>query len=383
MEPITLRDYQEESVAALLKARRGICKIPAGGGKTIVGAGATNAAVRRRRLVNRTPVRVVVIANTLEQVAQWKQAMEAFPLTRADEPATEISFHCFAARTCTWGADIVIIDECQHVAAYNARGSVQGFKGMHLWGFSATPERNDELRDDVFRLLGPIVIEIPRERLIAGNKLLRARVYLRTGGEPGKYDKLVDAEARPLIERRLRYWRCSRDEVVSRTIYPLALEYGIFKNQHRTQSVLDVARYQARRDPKQSVLILVATIEQGEALEKELPGIGRLVHSKVPKKARAEAIEAFRDGSLPVMLATSLADEGLDVPRASVLIMAGAGRSAARAEQRTGRVLRTWGEKTHGVIYDFWDCQHRFLLAQSRARKRTYEELNYQVSFIP
>jgi hypothetical protein len=31
------------------------------------------------------------------------------------------------------------------------------------------------------------------------------------------------------------------------------------------------------------------------------------------------------------------------------------------------------------VIHDFWDQQHYFLLAQSKARKKTYEKLKYQI----
>lgn len=82
------------------------------------------------------------------------------------------------------------------------------------------------------------------------------------------------------------------------------------------------------------------------------------------------------------MIATSLADEGLDVPRANILILAGGGRSGARIEQRTGRVLRTFHGKSRGVIYDFFDTQHYYLLAQSKRREKLYQSLNYHIETI-
>lgn len=75
-----------------------------------------------------------------------------------------------------------------------------------------------------------------------------------------------------------------------------------------------------------------------------------------------------------------MADEGLDVPVASVLVMACAGRSAAKIEQRTGRVLRAYGDKSRGTIYDFVDRQHSLLANQSRARQEVYRRLGYRVT---
>ena len=79
------------------------------------------------------------------------------------------------------------------------------------------------------------------------------------------------------------------------------------------------------------------------------------------------------------MIATSLADEGLDVPRASVLTQAAAGKSKSKAEQRTGRVLRSFHDKTHGTIHDFKDVQHQMLRNQSMKRISLYRSLGYEI----
>ena len=97
----------------------------------------------------------------------------------------------------------------------------------------------------------------------------------------------------------------------------------------------------------------------------------------------AVAVAAFRAGGLKVLIATSLADEGLDVPRASVLILACAGRSAGKVEQRTGRVLRSFAGKDCGIIHDFTDTQHFMLHSQSKARMKLYQRLGYEIASLP
>lgn len=391
---ITLRDYQKQAITALLKSPRGICKIPAGGGKTIVGAAAVNEYFRRGNFVM-----VSVLANTIEQCAQWRTAMDSFPFTQAAQP----DIRCFAARSDVSRSEILIIDECHHVAADVARETVARFRGRYLWGFSATPDREDDLHDDVFKIIGPIIVNVHRDQLVNTGSLVRARVKFLKGGDQGEIDDLVAWEATPEIERRgneirekidywkratwkpdqirnrqIDFWNEQLELMPNRVIYPIAVRRGIMENEPRRNLAIQTAANSAHGE--NAVLILVATIDQGKEIESNLPeGLAQMVHSKIGAKKRKTAIEAFRDGSLKIMIATSLADEGLDVPRANILIMAGAGRSSSKMEQRTGRVLRTWSDKTHGLIYDFWDCQHPFLMAQSRARQRTYRGLGYEI----
>lgn len=130
-----------------------------------------------------------------------------------------------------------------------------------------------------------------------------------------------------------------------------------------------------------SVLVLVSTIEHGEQLAAEIDG-AVLVHAKLGKKKRAAAIEGFRSGEIRCLIATSLADEGLDVPRASVLILASGGRSAGKIEQRAGRVLRPHEGKEFGLVHDFTDRGSVMGAAQARAREKTYRSLGYAVRTI-
>jgi superfamily II DNA or RNA helicase len=124
------------------------------------------------------------------------------------------------------------------------------------------------------------------------------------------------------------------------------------------------------------VLCLVATIEQGKQIANV--SSGQLLHSGTKK--RRQIIDDFRAGKIKALICTSLADEGLDVPISSVLVMACGGRSSGKTEQRTGRVLRPHSGKESGIVVDFTDSHHPMLAAQSWARKKTYSKLNYKIT---
>ena len=83
-----------------------------------------------------------------------------------------------------------------------------------------------------------------------------------------------------------------------------------------------------------------------------------------------------------MLFSSSLADEGLDVPRASVLVLAAGGRSAGKLEQRAGRVLRPFEGKSAGVVHDFLDRGCLFGHAQARARTKVYEKLGYHPEVV-
>jgi superfamily II DNA or RNA helicase len=148
---------------------------------------------------------------------------------------------------------------------------------------------------------------------------------------------------------------------------------AIRNNHKRNYTIAKLAN-----DCDRSVLVLVSTVEHGEFLQLAIHD-STLVHAKIPKKKRKETIEAFRDGTLRCMIATSLADEGLDVPRAAVLILASGGRSAGKIEQRTGRVMRPHADKDFGTVHDFKDRGASLAHYQFLARIKTYKKLGYKI----
>ncbi len=170
-----------------------------------------------------------------------------------------------------------------------------------------------------------------------------------------------------------RFRHANREELYNRARWRFTAE-AIRNNTNRNSVIVALAN-----EAVGSVLVLVATIEHGEQLAAWIAG-AVLVHAKIGKKKRAQAIEDFRSGQIRCMVATSLADEGLDVPRAAVLILASGGRSAGKIEQRAGRVLRPFEGKTCGIVHDFTDRGSAMGHAQARARSKVYRSLGYTVT---
>lgn len=416
-----LYPFQIDAVNAISVCRRGIVKAPAGAGKTIIAAAAI-----KRFFINKSGLGGFVwYANTVEQCAQAFDACQKFGLCG--------NFVCYQSGLKPENADLVICDEVHHIAAPIFRKILDGYKGA-CWGFSATPDRGDDLTDDVYELIGPIVYDVARGPLVKAGLLSRAEVEFFLPNSPedmvdqiesdtqvrfegmkhslpylvAQMDKLslskvvqtqiqaVKIEAVKLAEQfgldfeepvwklrvrlattgpnisHVRAWlmHAAKVELMSRARWQAALKYGIYENPKRNAAIVERALI-----GDETTLVLVGKITHGEELSKQVPG-SIVMHSRM--KGRKEAMEALRNGEVKTAFVTSLLDEGADIPRAGRIILAAAGRSPRQQEQRTGRVLRTFAEKTHGKIEDFWDVQHPMLLRQSRARAKTYYSLGYE-----
>ena len=375
---VELRDYQIPAVSTLAQTFRGILKSPAGSGKTIIGAAALARWSKVRSKLQRRKMRVAWIAHSTDQLEQAKRAVALFPVIAE---SCDLTMACYAACLPLASYDLAILDECHHIAAPEFRKALNFHEGAR-WGLSATPERADDLKDDVFRLIGPIVHTISRQLLVNSGQLAQAKVIFHAPNKPKEFEEVIAKAALPLYEERKRRWpvffknKHAAEHQMSKCVWQAAQGIAITENTARNQRIIDIAL----SHPHDSHLIIVGSVAHGEAIQAHIPG-AIICHSRIGPKRRREAIAAFSNGVAKCMIATSLADEGLDVPRASILTLAAAGRSAAKAEQRTGRVLRAFHDKTHGTIHDFWDHQHYFLLHHSKRRKQLYTSLNYSISF--
>ena len=368
---MNLRSYQRRAVDFLSARRspgsRALCVCPAGGGKTIIGAAAL--------FQGSDPWdRVAWACNTREQVEQGEAALKLAGV----RPAW---VRCVAglSRADMDGIDFLVVDEVHHLPANSWSLVVDACKGV-IWGLTATPKSGDVERDfDFNRFWGEHVISIPREEVMAGGHLVVGRVIVIDLDRPGEFDAVIDSAAQlEALKMMRRYPRANPIECMRNAQWRVTLDM-LIENPARNAAVVFTALHEIESGA--SVLILVAEIEQGKRLAEKIPG-SIFAHAKMGIKKRREAIAAFRDGSLRCLIATSFADEGLDVPRASVLILATAGRSASKLEQRTGRVMRPHEGKSAGIVYDFADLGAKMAAAQSKARMRMYKKLGYSITVM-
>lgn len=386
-------EYQPGAIAALFLARRGIVVLPAGAGKTIVGARAIELCLGRVAVQRR----VLWIANTREQCQQARAALALIDPRTAE--GHDFQVHCYAGvdPAAEWLArtvDYVVVDECHHAAAPSVAAIIDACTGAkRVWGLTATPERADEetLERGIEEIIGPILYRCPRQELEREGHLTAATVHflapnvkrsIQAACEPSD-EEVQKALAKvlyiPMNQGRGRdeIWR----EVKARLVHKKAKEIGISNNPERDAAIVaTAARHVAAGD---SVLVIVWEKKHGQRLCEHI-GAGRgerveFVSADTAKGKRARIIDGFRSGEVRCLIATSLADEGMDCPRANVLIKADGGKSSRKSEQQTGRVLRAFAGKERGIVYDFHDHQHTMLEGQSKKRAADYRALGYEV----
>lgn len=171
---------------------------------------------------------------------------------------------------------------------------------------------------------------------------------------------------------------------------------AIVNNEERNDAIVKITTMMKEKK-NTTTLILIQRIEHGEKLQEMLLRKIPLTTSMVTveddrgKKIavrvknveflsgqddaikRKAVIKAVKDKLVSVLIGSTIADEGLDLPALDCLILAGGGRSSTRAFQRIGRVLRLSSGKDRAIVFDFEDGTP-MLNRHSKVRRKLYEQ---------
>jgi superfamily II DNA or RNA helicase len=266
---------------------------------------------------------------------------------------------------------LIIVDEAKHAPADSWRRIIESCKGLRF-GFDATPWGDDPERNAILRnLFRNNLYEIKREEL--GNVLAHATVFMSSATDFLIQQKIDDHIER-LFKDRKRYMRIREPELRAMCAWEAITEIGIVQNQRRNGAAIMFANCGGHSP----TLVLVPRVTLGEEYAKAI-GDAVLVYSKMAKKARREAMEEFKAGNIRTMIATSLADEGLDLPNVETLVMVSGGRSAQKTIQRASRALRRAEGKDQAYIHDFKDTFHPLAQAHAKKRIKCYQQLGCSI----
>ena len=363
---MTLEPYQTKAVHWLTARSRGIVVAPAGAGKTILMASALDSVLSLKQ--RSSIVLIGWMCHTLEQKQQAQAALDEFPEL---SKAATVTIECAAAETDWSDYDVLVVDEVHWAGCDQWSKQVLSCNGAR-WGMTATPFGDDPERNEfLLSLFDHNLMEIGRHEVV--NRLVPAVVHLLDDTDAGIRD-VMEAEIERTIQRRRHWFKGADWELRAQVTWHVCIKRGIVGNAARNAKVVELAK----RHAEDSVLILVNEIEHGKELAERIPG-SRMCFSKMGRPSRKRTLETFKEGEVKCIIATSLGDEGLDLPKANVLIMVSGGRSANKTIQRTGRVLRSYPGKTHGLIYDFRDRQHPMMERHSKKRIETYRMLGYRI----
>jgi len=215
---------------------------------------------------------------------------------------------------------VVMFDEVQRVASRTAYAARFMFNNAYFaYGYSASPWRDDGADLMIEGACGPVISKISASELIKQGHLMQPRINIKTA---------------PAINLPLG------------AKYSTVYKHGIVENIFRNEVIVNDALTHYRKG--RNTLILVTQIRHGKNLEAMLRHYGQpaqFISGKTSKKIRRDTIQDMRDGKAPLVIASTIADVGLDVPRLEAVVEAGAGKSSVTALQRVGRIMRTFEGK--------------------------------------
>jgi len=100
-------------------------------------------------------------------------------------------------------------------------------------------------------------------------------------------------------------------------------------------------------------LELQTAVDTYEGMRADLPDLRiGLVHGRLPQSEKAAVMQAFRDGAIDLLVATTVIEVGVDVPNASLMVIEHAERfGLAQLHQLRGRVGRGTAESVCVLLY--------------------------------
>jgi superfamily II DNA or RNA helicase len=243
----------------------------------------------------------------------------------------------------------VLIDESHHLRSSSYVTVMKTCKlALYRGGLSATPFSGDG-RDLVLQAYaGRIIGSISASYLIRRGYLVKPTIFHLRGSKQEKY-------------------------LYKKSTYQAIYKKYIINNAFRNTRIVDcVKRF---RELDKTVLITVTRKNHGKILLKMIQSLKikvEFIHGAVEKMERKKFIKQVQLRELPVIIGTSLADEGLNIPTLDCLVLAGAGKSQTRMKQRIGRVLRRSPGKKEAFVVDFKD-NVRYLLGHYKKRREICE----------
>lgn len=360
----SIRNYQQEAAEAFTGDKGpgtgfGTIVLPCGAGKTIVGM----------LVMSILNTDTLILTTNTAAVYQWKRELldktgleddcigiyssdskEIKPVTVATyqiltwRPDTESEFpHFRLFRERNWG--LIIYDEVHLLPAPVFRITAE-LQVIRRLGLTATLIREDGCEGDVFSLVGPKRYDVPWKEL--EEKGWIAHAYCTEIRIPLPVSKEIEYAAAPLREK-----------------HRIASE---------NEAKIEVARQLLMRHSEDQILIIGQYITQLKKIAEAVHA--PLITGKTPNAEREALYEAFRSGSISVLVVSKVANFAIDLPDASVAIqISGTFGSRQEEAQRLGRILRPKERNAffytlvtrHSVEEECADHRQKFLAEQGYA----------------
>lgn len=348
--------YQKQALIKVVMAGSGIFCAPCGGGKTAVGIS----------LITKIAQKTLVLVHTVDLMNQWYKELSLkaqfdFKVGRFGDQNKEDSQIVVCIVQALIKLDrqkitdylsqfgLLILDECHHCPAATFATIINQSKSRYRYGLTATPKRKDGLDFLMVDIIGPIVSEVTDGDLQDAGRSQSCIVkenyttfYSRYGAD--QWAKLINEI---IID-------CDRNAMIVKNVYK---------------------RWQEGHFP----LVLSDRVEHCKALCFALKRMGmnaQLLISEIDKLSRKRVIDDCQSQRVDCLIATRIADEGLDIPTLSNIHLTIPSGNESNIKQRIGRIRRPIEGKVC-IVDDYIDSRTKTCLRMAKERKKYYKRWGF------
>ncbi len=371
---LKLRDYQQAAFDAGLGNTfagmpwpRGVQKIATGGGKTELAVAMYEATqvptvfiVHRKHLVKQAIDRFKKYGITAGQIGDSVFDPQPQGITVATiqtlhnvlKQGDKAKINEFIT------AQQVFFDEAHLCAAKLDKGnqfillSRQFRHAFMRWGLTATPFMKDEYSNQLLMgATGDVVYTISNDALIKAGHLTEPKVtIIRMAPVSGP-----------------KKW-------------PAVYESAIVLNHDRNLRIIT----ELKKLPTPCI-VMCTRITHADILSnlaKKQGIVLPVVQGSTSTEERTKVVSNLQSGKLKHIIATTVFDEGLDLPELAAIILAGGGKSKVAMLQRMGRGLRRASRKKVFRLVDFYDTSGYIMRNHSKLRKATWLEEGFDIEEV-
>jgi len=165
--------------------------------------------------------------------------------------------------------------------------------------------------------------------------------------------------------------------------YMAVYEKGIVRFDVRNELIAGLTKKMVEKD--KTSLLIVNRVEHGEILKEKFDSMGitsKFISGDTSTEDREVAKKEAKDGTLKVLIATSIFDEGVSINNIDVLFMVSSTKSLRLILQRVGRVLRKKSGDNQALVFDFIDQTHIFLKNHAKDRIKIYKDQNFDIKYL-
>ena len=260
-------------------------------------------------------------------------------------------------------------DEVHHSTSTSYYTVLECFKHASVRiGLTGTVEKDVVKKTRLFAITGQVISRVTNSFLIKNNYSARPKCWMI----PIDY---------PDVDKIRLYGRDYDDESGDLEYNDIYIK-GIVSNMWRNYVIAKICEREVKENNGQ-VLVLVDRLEHGanildcfDYLDSDVRRT--FLYGDLDTTTRQDGLNKLVNKEVDVLIATTILDEGVDVPNINAMIYARGGKSIRKLLQGVGRGLRKKEDGSELRIYDFIDDTAYILVKQSQQRLETLQKEKFE-----